>query len=150
MSVNRNFKFGNYLAPLELSYTYTNSEFLSDFESKFDPWGSVQKGDELPYLPTHQLFTEFGFLSQDASIFFRLKNTSAMRTKAGNGTLENEYSTEDLTQIDITSEYKLNNKSNLFLTIRNITDSKSIVARRPAGLRPTLPRTLSAGIRFNL
>ena len=89
-------------------------------------------------------------MSQDANIFFRLKNTSAMRTKAGNGTLENEYSTEDLTQIDITGEYKLNNKSNLFLTIRNITDTKSIVARRPAGLRPTLPRTLSAGIKFNL
>ena len=150
LSVNRNFKFGNYLAPLQFSYTYTNSEFLSDFESKFEPWGSVQKGDQLPYLPTHQLFTEFGFLSQDANIFFRLKNTSAMRTKAGNGNLENEYSTEDLTQIDITSEYKLNSKSNLFLTIRNITDSKSIVARRPAGLRPTLPRTLSAGIKFNL
>jgi len=150
LSVKRNFKFGNYLAPLEFSYTYTNSEFLSDFESKYGPWGSVQKGDELPYLPTHQLFTEFGVLSQDANIFFRLKNTSAMRTKAGNGTLENEYSTEDLTQIDITGEYKLNNKSNLFLTIRNITDTKSIVARRPAGLRPTLPRTLSAGIKFNL
>ena len=73
-----------------------------------------------------------------------------MRTKAGSGALENEYSTEDLTQIDIASEYKLNNRSNLFLNIKNLTDSKSIVARRPAGLRPTLPRTFSAGIRFNL
>ena len=73
-----------------------------------------------------------------------------MRTQAGSGTLLNEYSTDDITQIDITSEYKLNNKSNLFLTIRNLTDSRSIVARRPAGLRPTLPRTFSAGIKFNL
>ncbi len=73
-----------------------------------------------------------------------------MRTKAGSGALDNEYSTEDLTQIDITSEYKLNDKSNLFLTIKNLTNSQSIVARRPAGLRPTLPRTLSLGIKFNL
>jgi Fe(3+) dicitrate transport protein len=72
-----------------------------------------------------------------------------MRTKAGSGTLLNEYSTDDLTQIDITSEYRLNNKSDLFVTIKNLTDSKSIVARRPAGLRPTLPRTFSAGIKFN-
>jgi Fe(3+) dicitrate transport protein len=147
--VNRNVKFGNYLVPLEFSYTYTNSEFLSNFESKFGPWGSVQKGDELPYLPKHQIFTEIGLLSQKANLFFRLKNISAMRTKAGSGTLLNEYSTDDLTQIDITSEYRLNNKSDLFLTIKNLTDSKSIVARRPAGLRPTLPRTFSAGIKFN-
>ena len=73
-----------------------------------------------------------------------------MRTKAGSGTLDNEYSTDDLTQIDITSEYKLNNRSNLFFTIKNLTDSQSIIARRPAGLRPTLPRTFSAGIKFNL
>ena len=150
LSVNRNFKLGSYLTPIEFSYTYTNSEFLSSFESKFDPWGSVKEGDELPYLPAHQLFTEFGLLSQKANIFFRLKNISGMRTKAGSGALENEYSTEDLTQIDIASEYKLNNRSNLFLNIKNLTDSKSIVARRPAGLRPTLPRTFSAGIRFNL
>lgn len=149
LSVNRNVKFGNYLVPLEFSYTYTNSEFLSNFESKFGPWGSVQKGDELPYLPKHQIFTEIGLLSQKANLFFRLKNISAMRTKAGSGTLLNEYSTDDLTQIDITSEYRLNNKSDLFLTIKNLTDSKSIVARRPAGLRPTLPRTFSAGIKFN-
>ena len=148
--LNRNLMFGNYFMPLEFSYTYTSSEFLSAFESKFEPWGSVQKGDELPYLPKHQLFTEIGLLSQKGNIFFRLKNISAMRTQAGSGTLLNEYSTEDLTQIDITSEYKLNNQSNLFFTIKNLTDSKSIVARRPAGLRPTLPRTFSAGIKFNL
>jgi len=150
LSLNSNLKFGNYLAPLEFSYTYTNSEFLSSFESKFEPWGSVQEGDELPYLPTHQLFTEFGLLSTKANIFFRLKNIGPMRTKAGSGALDNEYSTEDLTQIDITSEYKLNDKSNLFLTIKNLRNSQSIVARRPAGLRPTLPRTLSLGIKFNL
>jgi len=150
LSLNSNLKFGNYLAPLEFSYTYTNSEFLSSFESKFEPWGSVQEGDELPYLPTHQLFTEFGLLSTKANIFFRLKNIGPMRTKAGSGALDNEYSTEDLTQIDITSEYKLNDKSNLFLTIKNLTNSQSIIARRPAGLRPTLPRTLSLGIKFNL
>ena len=73
-----------------------------------------------------------------------------MRTKAGSGSLSNEYSTEDMTQIDFSSEYKINNKSHLFLTVKNLTNSKSIVARRPAGLRPTLPRTISAGIKFNI
>ena len=66
------------------------------------------------------------------------------------GSLSNEYSTEDMTQIDFSSEYKINNKSHLFLTVKNLTNSKSIVARRPAGLRPTLPRTISAGIKFNI
>ena len=150
LSLSRYLRFKNYLAPIEISYTYTKSEFLSNFESKFEPWGSVSEGDELPYLPNHQFFAELGILSNKTNVFVRLKNVSAMRTKAGSGSLSNEYSTEDMTQIDFSSEYKINNKSHLFLTVKNLTNSKSIVARRPAGLRPTLPRTISAGIKFNI
>ena len=30
--------------PITLSYTYTNAEFLSDFESNFESWGDVYTG----------------------------------------------------------------------------------------------------------
>ena len=149
LSLSRHLRFRNFIAPLEISYTYTKSEFLSNFESKFEPWGAVSEGDELPYLPNHQFFAEIGFLSNKTNMFVRMKNVSAMRTKAGSGSLLNQYSTEGLAQLDFSGEYKLNNNSYLFLTIKNLTDSKAIVARRPAGLRPTLPRTISAGIKFN-
>ncbi|MDH3954275.1 MAG: TonB-dependent receptor, partial [Gammaproteobacteria bacterium] len=42
--------------PFELRYTWTaEAEFQNAFESGFDPWGDVQVGDELPYIPEHQL-----------------------------------------------------------------------------------------------
>ena len=34
--------------PVRVFYTYTHTEFRSDFESSFSPWGKVQSGDELP------------------------------------------------------------------------------------------------------
>ncbi|MFQ6616867.1 MAG: TonB-dependent receptor domain-containing protein, partial [Fidelibacterota bacterium] len=46
--------------PVQFSATRTQAEFLSSFESEFDPWGDVQKGDELPYIPEKQLFARVG------------------------------------------------------------------------------------------
>ena len=54
-AINRIFKRGNLLVPIEFNYTYTSTEFLSTFESSFEAWGSVNKGDELPYLPKYQI-----------------------------------------------------------------------------------------------
>jgi Fe(3+) dicitrate transport protein len=39
--------------------------------------------------------------------------------------------------------------STLFIGIQNLTDATYVVARRPAGARPGLPRTLLAGIRIS-
>ena len=42
--------------PFTINYTYTSSEFDSSFTSSFDEWGTVNKGDELPYVLAHQIF----------------------------------------------------------------------------------------------
>ena len=148
-AINRNFKRGNLFVPVEFNYTYTNAQFLSTFESSFESWGSVNKGDELPYLPKHQMFAEIGIISKDMRFYMKLNNVSQMRTKAGSGTIDDKYATQKLTQIDISGEYKLTSQSNLFFSIKNLTDSKAMVSRRPAGLRPTMPKTFSAGIKLN-
>ena len=41
--------------PLRGSYTYSKAEFQNGFASSFEEWGTVEPGDELPYLPEHQL-----------------------------------------------------------------------------------------------
>jgi Fe(3+) dicitrate transport protein len=41
--------------PVRLTYTYTHAEFRNNFQSQFGPWGTVRFGDELPYVPRHQL-----------------------------------------------------------------------------------------------
>ena len=41
-------------------------------------------------------------------------------------------------------------KLRVFASIQNLTNNAYIVARRPAGARPGLPRTLMAGIKLRL
>tara|TARA_B110000014_G_scaffold2290_1_gene1723 strand:- start:1288 stop:3741 length:2454 start_codon:yes stop_codon:yes gene_type:complete len=148
-AISRIFKRGNILVPVEFNYTFTSSEFLSTFESSFEAWGSVNKGDELPYLPKHQMFAEIGIIARDMRFYMKLNNVSQMRTKAGTGVIDDKYATQKLTQIDISGEYNLTSQLNLFFSIKNLTNSKAIVSRRPAGLRPTMPKTFSAGIKLN-
>ena len=148
-AISRIFKRGNILVPVEFNYTFTSSEFLSTFESSFEAWGSVNKGDELPYLPKHQMFAEIGIIARDMRFYMKLNNVSQMRTKAGTGVIDDKYATQELTQIDISGEYNLTSQLNLFFSIKNLTNSKAIVSRRPAGLRPTMPKTFSAGIKLN-
>ena len=37
-----------------------------------------------------------------------------------------------------------------FVSVQNISDEAYIVARRPAGVRPGLPRTFVAGLKFDI
>jgi Fe(3+) dicitrate transport protein len=49
-------ELGSVDLPVDLRYTWTaESEFKNGFDSDFGPWGDVQVGDELPYIPEHQL-----------------------------------------------------------------------------------------------
>ena len=74
--------------PFDLSYTYTNASFASDFESDFGPWGTVEDGDELPYLPNHQLSAGLGIDGWNG-IGLRVtgRYIGEMRTVAGQGDL---------------------------------------------------------------
>ena len=69
--------------PARLSYTFTDAEFRNSFRSTFEPWGTVEVGDALPYIPRHQLFASIGVSS--ATWFGRLDAVyaGAMRTVAG-------------------------------------------------------------------
>ena len=46
--------------PMGLTYTYTRSEFKSDFDSSFSLWGNVRKGDEVPYMPNQKVSARIG------------------------------------------------------------------------------------------
>jgi Fe(3+) dicitrate transport protein len=46
-------------------------------------------------------------------------------------------------------EYAMTRWVSIFLSGENLTDAEYVVARRPAGPRPGLPRTISAGVRVS-
>ena len=78
---------------------------------------------------------------------------SGMRTKAGQGPIPPLEATDAYLVFSLSGEYDLTAEKNgvsLFLSLRNLTDQAYITARRPAGARPGLPRTLMGGIRFRL
>jgi Fe(3+) dicitrate transport protein len=133
--------------PFNINYTYTSSEFDSSFTSSFDEWGTVTKGDELPYVPEHQIFTSIGVEANKWSSYFSAKYISEMRTEAGSGAIAYGSGTDDHLVFDATAEYKIDNNNKLFLSFYNITDEEYVVARRPAGARPGAPLSVLAGIK---
>lgn len=133
--------------PLRAVYTYTNARFLTSFESDFEAWGNVESGDELPYVPEHQLYASVAVARDAWRVQLGLTFSGAMRTVAGRGVIPNGSGTDSYTLLSLGAEAKLGRWGTLFAGVQNLTDEVYIVSRRPAGARPGLPRSLEVGLR---
>ncbi len=140
---------GAFRLPLRLAYTFTDATFQTAFESDFDPWGSVEPGDELPYLARHQLFASAGAAFARWSVHLSATHGSAMRTRAGQGDVPAGEGTDAFLVLGAIADYRVTPHAALFLGVQNVTDERYVVARRPAGARPGLPRTIQAGVRID-
>jgi Fe(3+) dicitrate transport protein len=134
--------------PLNINYTFTSAEFDSSFTSSFDEWNTVTKGDELPYVPEHQLYVSIGVEAEKWTSYLSAKYMDEMRTVAGSGPIAYGSGTDDHFIIDVTAEYKLDDKSKLFASVYNLTDEAYVVARRPAGARPGAPLSILVGMKL--
>ena len=135
--------------PLTLAYTYTDAQFLSSFQSEFEGWGKVQSGDELPYLAHHQLSLAMGL--NHARFGFNLSGRyqGAMRTVAGQGRIPEQNKTGDFLILDSNVSYAVHEHVSLSASLTNLTGSKAIASRHPAGIRPVMPAALMAGLKVN-
>jgi Fe(3+) dicitrate transport protein len=141
---------GRLSLPVRLAYTFTSAEFRNAFQSQYGPWGNVQVGDELPYAPRHQLYAS---VDLDRPLWrARLTTTYAgrMRTVAGQGANVDAQSTDATLVFGLSGEYTLTAGARLFASVQNLADRAYIVARHPAGVRPGLPRFVTAGLRIDL
>jgi Fe(3+) dicitrate transport protein len=136
--------------PVRASYTYTDSRFLSAFQSSFGEWGTVQSGDELPYLPKHQGSASLGVVAAGWRADLTAVSSGAMRTRAGSGALEPTFSTDAFTVLNLSAEYGVTSWSRLFASVQNLTDETYVAARRPFGARVGLPRTFMLGVKASL
>jgi Fe(3+) dicitrate transport protein len=136
--------------PLRASYTYTAAEFESSFDSDYEAWGAVVGGDELPYLARHQLFAGLGIQGTRWSVGVDLHFQSRMRTQAGQGPIPLGQATDSYVVFNASVDYELTDTIRAFANVQNLTDSAYIVARRPSGVRPGLPRTVMAGVKLRL
>lgn len=133
--------------PITLSYTYTDATFQSNFDSDFGAWGQVNVGDELPYLAKNQLGLMVGLEHHKFRFNFSGKFMDSMRTRPGQGTITDLESTDAYFVIDGSASYNLSNQVSLFMNATNLTDEVYIVADRPAGLRPGMPRAFNLGLK---
>ena len=135
--------------PVRAAYTYTRGTFRNSFASDFGPWGDVEAGDRLPYLPEHQLAMGIGVDRGGWRLELGATYNSAMRTEASRGPVDPARATDSFLVWDFTGEVRINNHALAYAAIENLTDHAYIVARRPAGVRPGLPRTLVAGLKLD-
>lgn len=135
--------------PLSVNYTFTQAKFQNTFSSSFGAWGDVDKGDELPYLPKHQLNASVSVEYERLETNISFSAGSKMRTVAGQGSLQNSESTDAYFLIDLNAGYRVSDFAKVFMNIKNLTNQTYIVARRPAGLRPGLPRYILGGLQLS-
>jgi Fe(3+) dicitrate transport protein len=131
--------------PVSAAYTLTESSFQRSFSSEFAGWGDVAKGDELPYLPEHQLAVSAAVKAPRWEIGATTRWRAASRDVAGHGPIPAAVRADALFTIDLTSHVHLHDYAELYATCSNLLDEQVIVSRRPYGARPNPPRMIALG-----
>jgi len=135
--------------PFSLAYTRTNSEFKSSFSSGFSEWGEVTRGDELPQIPGDQLNLGVSLLWDRLAIHASANHVSETRAVAGSGPISDNERVDSRVLFDLSAEYRVGEYARLFASVENLTDETYLSARRPAGVRPGMPRTGWLGVKFD-
>ena len=129
--------------PISLTYTHTDAEFDSTFDSEF--FGDVSKGDPIPYIPKSQYAFSVGIESNTFQVNAVLNYVDAVCVKASCGDFEE---TNKSTLLDVVGNYQVSDDFAVYLRVENITDEADIVARQPKGARPNKARTATLGVRY--
>jgi Fe(3+) dicitrate transport protein len=140
---------GSLKLPLLAAYTLARSNFLSSFDSGDPIFGAVERGDELPYVPRHQVKASAGVEHERAGGYVAATYVAAMREQAGSEPLERTLSTDEQFTIDVGAKYRLVASLELYANVRNLFDAHAVVSHRPFGARPNAPRWAQAGAKLS-
>ncbi len=133
--------------PLSLSYTYTDAIFKNSFISTFEDWGNVLAGDQFPYLARHQFALLLGVENRKFSADLSGRFMDRMRAVPGQGSIPANEKLDSWFVLDAGAMYRISPIVSLFANGTNLTNAAYAVARRPAGLRPGMPRSFNIGIK---
>jgi len=151
LSANYGWNVGSVDIPFGLKYTWTTeAEFKNAFESDFDPWGDVEVGDELSYIPEHQLRATTGLEREQWRVNLAVSYIGQQRTKAGQGPFDPSNSINSRVVWDFMAAWQFTPRLSTYIKVDNLLDETYIAARRPAGVRPGLPRTAYLGLTYRL
>ena len=129
--------------PLQLSYTYTDTEMRNSFESH--SWGNVVRGDEIPYIFKHALNMQLGIEYKWFYANIGARYNSDMRTSPGQGTIAEREKVPANLILDASVNVLVNKYLTLRLNAINLTNRVYLTSRHPAGLRAGHPFGIYAG-----
>lgn len=132
--------------PVTFTYTLTDTEFLSSFESDNDIFGEVTAGDEMPYIAKNQFNLNFGLMHKKFAVDLGARYIDAFRTQAGTATIPTNLRVDSNFVVDLSGRYFYNDHFTFSANIINLFDTTYAVSRVPAGLRPGHP----FGINFSI
>ncbi|MDC6405110.1 MULTISPECIES: TonB-dependent receptor family protein [Maribacter] len=136
----------NISIPITLGYTFTDTEFQNSFGSENDIWGTVSKGDELPYLSKHQLNAAASIEYKKFEVHLNGRFNGAFRTKAGTGSIPANEKVDSNIVLDLGTKFRYNDHITITANAMNLLDERYAVARVPAGLRPGMPFGVFGGL----
>ena len=154
MLAQKSLGWRKYTFPLDLTYTFTDAQFLETREDLADPiFGVIRRGDAVPFIPTHQLRLSAGVDRQPFSLlasFLFVGATSEGKVTQGGG--EVTLRTDNLTVFDLVADWDVGKVllpgARVYVNARNVLNDASIVSRRPFGARPNAPRWVQVGLRW--
>ncbi|MFZ9886297.1 MAG: TonB-dependent receptor domain-containing protein [Myxococcota bacterium] len=142
-------RFVNIEWNLQIAYTLTLTEFLTTFVSNSPLFGSVEAGDSLPYIPTHQGSATLGAAYGDVDAAIVGSYVGKMRDLPGQGTIEPSAGTDDAWLVDATLGYQVSRQGRVYFRADNLLGEEYIASRRPFGARPGKPRTYFIGYKHD-
>ena len=134
--------------PIQLSYTYTNTEMKKDFISS--AWGNVVYGDEIPYIYKHAFNAQIGIEHKWVEANFGARYNGDMRTTPGHGKIAEREKIPAHLILDASLKGYINKNITITLNAINLANKKYLVSRHPAGLRAGHPFGIYGGVQLHL
>ncbi|RYZ65627.1 MAG: TonB-dependent receptor, partial [Proteobacteria bacterium] len=134
-----------FVLPARASYTYTDSEFLNGFNSQDPILGNVVRGDQLPYIPYHQLAVSAGLERRKWAVNASGTFVGTMREVAGQGPAPASELTDSYFLLGASASYRVLSWLKVYATGQNLLNQAYLASRRPYGARPGAPLMLNVG-----
>lgn len=143
------FDAGSVAIPVDLTYTFTETEFQNAFESGLDTWGEVEAGFELPYVPENQLQLTIGVVGEKWRSDLLVRYMDEMRTTAGRGAIDSSEAIESRTVVDLAAHYDIAENQEITFTVDNLLDKEYMTSRTHGSIMVGKPRSVTLGYKYS-
>ena len=135
--------------PVDLTYTFTETEFQNSFESGLDTWSDVTAGDELPYVPENQLQLTVGVVGEKWRGDILVRYMDKMRTTAGQGTMIANETIDSRTVVDMAAHYNIAENQEITFNVDNLLDKEYMATRTHGSIMVGKPRSVTLGYKYS-